>query len=109
MDFITVAVNVARIRDNMPMDHGISIPEIFFNSKVNQPQATVFISSEFEKASLDTVKAQIQEKYYMTYYSLQNLIPELSKDDFVLRVNRLTTDPDHRLFGECKKGNIVFH
>src|SRR5678816_4414990 len=69
MDLITLLVNIDHIRGNMPMDHGISIPEVFFNYKVDQPQATVLISSEFEKASLDTVKAQIQEKYYVTYYS----------------------------------------
>jgi hypothetical protein len=58
---------------------------------------------------LDAVKSRIIERYYVTFYKLKNYIPELSEDNFVLKVFRFTTDPDHKLFAECKHGNIVFH
>jgi hypothetical protein len=60
------------------------------------------------KASLDAVTSQIFEKWYM-YLRLKDFIPELSEDDFVLRVIRMTPDPDHKLFAECRHRNIVFH
>ena len=58
---------------------------------------------------LETVKAQISEAYHVTYSRLKNEIPELSEDDFVLSVMRPTTDPDRKLYAECRHGNIVFH
>src|SRR6266478_1228059 len=76
MDLIALEVNVNSIRDLVPVN-GISIPQVFFNYKENRPQASVTISSEFEKASLDSIKSQITEKYYLTYFGLKRFIPEL--------------------------------
>ena len=109
MDYITLQVDVDNIRDQMPMRDNITTPRVYFNYKQYYPQAIVFISSDFEKAPLDTVKGLIREKYYPTFYKLKNYIPELSEDDFVLKVYRFTTDPDRKLFAECKHGNVVFY
>jgi|GEM_PF-5218777 len=109
IDFIALEVNVESIRESVPMDNGISIPQVYFNYKKDRPQASVSISPEFEKASLDAIKSQIIEKYYMAYLRLKDFIPTLSEDDFVLRVIRITPDPDHKIFAECRHGDIVFH
>src|SRR5690349_14393838 len=109
MDFIALQVDVDSIRGQMPMRDDISIPQVFFNYKEDRPQAFVLISSDFEKAPLDTVKYRIIDRYYSAYYKLKRYIPELSDDDFILKVFRMTTDPDHKVFAECKHGNTVFH
>lgn len=109
MDFIALETNVENIRSLMPMDKGMSTPTVFFSYKEGQPQAIVTISSEFEKGSITTIKNQILEKYYLTYFGLKQAIPELSEDDFLLKVVRVTQDPEHNLFAECRHGNIVFH
>ena len=109
MHLITLEVNIESIRENVPLNDGISIPQVFFNYREDHPQASANISVEFEKAPLDEVKGKITDKYYSTYYGLKNYIPELSEDDFVLRVNRYTTDSAHKLFAECKHGSIIFH
>jgi hypothetical protein len=109
MALITLEANLNLVRGMVPLSEGISIPQIFFNVQANQPQASAYISSDFENASLDSVKSKITEKYYFSYFELKQSIPELSEDDFVLRVIRYTTDPDKKLFAECKHGKIVFH
>lgn len=109
MDWITLEANVDSIRSLVPSSEGIFIPQISFNYKQNRPEAVVSISSDFEKGSLDAIKSKITEKYYLAYYGLKNVVPELTEDDFVLTVNRLTADSGRRLYAECKHGIIVFH
>jgi len=106
MDWITLDTDVDLIRGSLPYRNGISIPETVFNYKENRLQARVFISSDFEKAPLETVKAQLLGLYGLEYVHLKATIPELSEDDFVLSVYR---DSNFELFAECKHGNIVFH
>jgi hypothetical protein len=108
MYMIALQVNVESIRESVPMD-GISIPDVFYNSSEHRPQASAFVSRDFEKASLDEVRGKITERYYLSYSRLKNFIPELSEDDFVLTINRFTTDSANKLFAECRHGNIVFH
>ena len=109
MDWIALEANVDSIRSLVPRSEGIFIPQIYFNSKQDRPEAVVSISADFEKGSLDTIKSKITEMYYLAYYGLKNDVPELTEDDFVLTVNRLTADSDRRLYAECKHGIIVFH
>lgn len=109
MDWITLDANVDSIRESLPQSGGISIPFTYFNLKENRPEAFAMISVKLMLAPVETVKAQISEAYHVTYSRLKNQIPELSEDDFVLTVMSPTTDPTHKLFAECKHGNIVFH
>jgi hypothetical protein len=109
MDLIALETNVESIRSLVPMEKGISIPKVTFNYNEAQPQATVVISPEFEKGPLAAIRDQITEKYYLAYFQLKYAIPELSEDDFLLKVVRVTKDPEHNLFAECRHGNIVFH
>lgn len=109
MDWMTLKASVEAIRANTPMVDDMSIPQVYFNYKENRPQASVAISSNFEKAPLETVRQRISQKCLFTYVYLKSELPDLSEDDFVLRVIRITTDPDRTLFAECKHGNVVFH
>jgi hypothetical protein len=109
MDIVALETTVETMRSLMPMSKGISTPSVYFNYKEAQPQAIVLISPEFEKGSLDGIKSQIADLYYLTYLRLKASIPELVEDDFLLKVIRVTRDPDHNLFAECRHGNIVFH
>jgi hypothetical protein len=111
MDFIALEASVKLIQDVIPGNKGIFIPQVFFNYQEHRPQAFVSVTSEFEKGSLDTIKSQIIERYYLAYYGVAKSIPELSQDDFVLVVTRLTESPDsnRRIYAECKHGDIVFY
>jgi hypothetical protein len=109
MDWITLEASVDAIRDKVPQSGGIWIPVTYFNAKENRPEAFAMISTKLMLEPVETAKAQISEAYYLTYYRLKNQIPELSEDDFVLRVMSPTTDPTRRLFDECRHGSIVFH
>jgi hypothetical protein len=97
---------VDSIRDSLPFHEGISIPEIIFNYKEKRLEAEAFISSDFEKAPLETIKTNIIVRYLIEYRRLKVAIPELSEDDFVLNVNR---GSNFQPFAECSHGNIVFH
>jgi hypothetical protein len=108
MDLVALEVDMNLIRASVPTEKGIFIPHVSFNYKEDRPEAAVYISSEFEKASLDTVKSEILTDYLMTYNYLKPLVPELTEDDFVLKVVRMN-NPEHKLFAECRHGNIVFH
>src|SRR5271154_503218 len=90
MDWITLESNVDSIRDGLPQSDGLWTPTTYFDAKENRPGAFVVISSKLATAPLETVRAQISEMYYTTYSRLKSVIPELSEDDFVLRVMRPT-------------------
>ncbi len=109
MDWIALEANVDSIRDSLPLSEALWTPVIYFDAKQNLPGASVVISSKLATSTLEDVKAHISETYYATYSRLKAAIPELSEDDFVLRVLRPTLDPNHKLFAECRHGNIVFH
>jgi hypothetical protein len=111
MELITLEANIDRIRDSVPMDanEGITIPQAVFDLKNDRLLASAAIYPEFEKASLDSIKSRITTRYFGMYSDLKALIPELSADDFVLRITRFTVDPERKLFAECKNGTIVFH
>ena len=109
MDLITLEANVNQIFNFMPMNHGIGVPVTYFDYKANRPWARVFIGGDFEKSPADLVKSEIIQKYYLAYGGLKDSIPDLSEDDFVLQVRRLTSDADRQLYAECKHGAIIFH
>jgi hypothetical protein len=109
MDWIALGANVDAIRETLPQSGGLSVPFTYFNAKENRPQAFVMISVKFMFEPLETVRAEISKAYYAAYSTLKHEIPELSEDDFVLKVMSPTPDHTHKLFAECKHGNIVFH
>lgn len=111
MELITLEANMDRIRNSVPMDadEGITIPSAVFDLKNDRVMASALILPAFEKATLDDIKARITTRYFGMYEDLKSLIPELSPDDFVLRITRLTADPERKLFAECKNGTIVLH
>jgi hypothetical protein len=106
MDSIALETTVDLILGSLPYRDGLSIPKTTFDYKENRLQAWVLISSDFEKAPLETVKTQIGALYKLEYVHLKASIPELSEDDFVLNVNR---GSNFQPFAECRHGNIVFH
>jgi hypothetical protein len=106
MDSIALETTVDLILGSLPYRDGLSIPKTTFDYKANRLQAWVSTSPDFEKAPLETVKTEIGVLYKLEYVHLKASIPELSEDDFVLRVNR---GSNFQPFAECRHGNIVFH
>jgi hypothetical protein len=106
MDSIALETTLDLILGSLPYRDGLSIPKTTFDYKKNRLQARVLTSSDFEKAPLETVKAQIGGLYLLEYMHLKASIPELSEDDFILNVNR---GSNFQPFAECRHGNIVFH
>lgn len=111
MDLITLETNVSMIEQLLPMTEGMSAPTVVFDPKEGGPHASVFVSSDFEKEPLDTVKSRIHERWALAFFSLEGSVPELSKDEFVLKVYRLSPgwDDSTKLFAEYRKGQVVFH
>jgi hypothetical protein len=106
MDDILADENLALVRDSIPIED-LTIPFVRYNAIEDRLQATVYIPEALEKASLETVKKKILERYYWTYSeSSERIGADLSEDDFVLKVFRFT---HHELFAECAHGKIVFH
>jgi len=94
------------------MDDGMSaVPYIQFSPKENQLQASLVVFPEFERLPLEKVRQRIALMSVVTYEQLKagGLFPDLSEDDFVLKVIRPTAEPSRRLFAECKHGNVLFH
>jgi hypothetical protein len=106
MDSLALETTVDLILGSLPYRNGLSIPKTVFDYKQNRVQAWALSSSDFEKAPIETVKAEIIALYRLELVHLKASIPELSEDDFVLSVNR---DSNFQPFAECKHGNIVFH
>ena len=110
MDIIALNVNLESVRNLWPMESGISVPMVYYDQTEKQPAATVSISPAFEKQPLDTIRSLIVDRYAVALAELKARIPELSEDDFAMRVSRNNPkDADHLLFAECKHGSIVFH
>lgn len=115
MDWIALEANVDAIRSSVPMRDDVSIPAMYFNYKENRPEAGLMLYPDAEKAPLDTVRNQILVKYVSALTSLQRQMPELSEDDFVLRVFRIAPKDstasngwETKLFAECRHGKVVF-
>lgn len=111
MDIITLEANVDEIRQSIAMEpgEGITIPEVFYDLKSEKFKASAFILPDFEKASLEDIKARITTRYYGMYESLKSFVPELLPEDFSLRVVRFTADPSQKLFAEFKNGTVILH
>ena len=109
MELIELEANIDLIQLSMPRDDGMSVPSVGFNYKKDRREASIFVSQEFTQASLDKIKKAILFKYELAYSSVKHHIPEMTEDDFVLKVLYVLGEPDHNLFAECKNRNIVFH
>jgi hypothetical protein len=75
MDWITLRAEVGAIRLSVPVDN-FTAPKLTFDYKANRLEATVIISSDFEKGSLETVKTRILALYLLDYDSLKSTIPK---------------------------------
>jgi hypothetical protein len=106
MDLIALRASVDALRWNLPVTTGMGAPVIYFDYKENRPEASVTISAELEKEPPDKVKSKIVEEYSLTWTMVRRYIPDLSGDDFVLRIFRHVNDPTP--FAECKNGHVEF-
>ncbi|SRR5713226_5515755 len=109
MNVIEIDANMNAIRDRVQRGAHISIPQTRFNYTDDRPESLAEISTEFEKAPLDVIKYEILSAYSLAYDDLKLSIPELSEDDFVLKIYRHKSDSADKRYAECKHGKIVFH
>jgi hypothetical protein len=111
MDWIALEANVDVIRSSVPTRDDMTISTIYFDPKENRLEAGLVLYPDAEKAPLETVRTQIVVKYVSALTALHNQMPELSENDFVLRVFRVVvkgTDIHREQFAECRNRKVVF-
>ena len=106
LDLATLEANVHILRDSIPID-GIGPPSVYYDAAVDQMQASVYVTEQFEKLPTKTVQFEINLKAAVTLGELKSWIPDLRDKDFVLKVYRITGHGDE-LFATWTNGNIVF-
>ncbi|HXP85267.1 MAG TPA: hypothetical protein VN841_11135 [Bryobacteraceae bacterium] len=92
--------------DSFMIETGMSIPSVNYSARDQQMQASTTLGLGFEKLPLETIMNRLHRVRILCNSVLAELMPDLQKDDFVLRVYRVQNF-EPKLFAQCDQFDCV--
>jgi hypothetical protein len=100
MDLIELKVQMRILERLLDLKIETGVPQVHYSASDDQMQASTAVASGFEKLPLGTIMNRLTLTLLLCNGALIDLLPDLQKDDFVLKFYILNAGGQVRLFAQ---------